>query len=126
MSGRIRRTSKGSFKNTNKYFNKTKEMPQRFRDIMDRYGQEGVSALQAATPKDTGLTASKWYYEIKNWGIVFLNSNVVGNSSIAVLLQFGHATRGGSYVTGVDYINPALRPVFNKIANALRKEVMSL
>lgn len=88
--------------------------------ILDRYGQEGVEALTAATPKDTGKTAASWSYEVRksneNISIVWTNTNIVDGVPIAVILQYGHGTRNGGYVEGTDYINPAMRPIFERIA----------
>ena len=86
----------------------------------------GVKALEDATPRDTGKTASSWYYEIENQNgkatISFHNSNVENNVSIAVILQYGHGTRNGGWVEGRDYINPAVQPVFDDIADKAWKE----
>lgn len=94
---------------------------------LDRYGREGVSALSAATPKDSGLTANSWYYTIErengSVSISFHNSNINKNVPIAIILQYGHGTRNGGYVEGIDYINPAIQPLFNKIAEDAWKEV---
>lgn len=94
---------------------------------LDKYGCEGVAALSAATPKDSGLTANSWYYKIERGkdsvSISFYNSNVNKGVPIAVILQYGHGTRNGGYVEGIDYINPAIQPVFNKIAEDAWKEV---
>lgn len=94
---------------------------------LEEYGQEGVNALREATPKDTGLTADSWYYEITEsdgrLAIQWLNRNVHNHVNVAVILQYGHGTGTGGYVTGVDYINPALRPVFDKIAKGVWEEV---
>jgi hypothetical protein len=94
---------------------------------LDRYGQEGVAALASATPVDSGLTARSWYYEIKrdrnSATISFLNSNIQNGVPIAVILQYGHGTRNGGWVQGRDYINPAIQPIFDKIANSAWKEV---
>lgn len=97
--------------------------------ILDRYGQAGVDALASATPKDSGLTASSWYYEYRMDGdtivIEWNNSNVVkGYFNVAMRLQTGHGTGTGGYVTGVDYINPALRPIFDKLADDAWAEVV--
>ena len=97
---------------------------------LDRYGREGVAALASATPVDSGLTASSWYYEIerKN-GIVtlsFKNSNIQNGVPIAIILQYGHGTRNGGWVQGRDYINPAIQPVFDKLATDAWKEVTKL
>lgn len=95
--------------------------------ILDKYGEEGVTALRSATPKDTGLTADSWEYRVTRGdgsvSIMFNNTNVQNGVPIAVILQYGHATRNGGYVQGIDYINPALRPIFEKIAEEAWEEV---
>lgn len=95
--------------------------------ILNEYGKKGVEALKAATPRDTGLTAESWYYEIQRGeGLIrlsFNNSNTNQGIPIAILIQYGHATRNGGFVEGIDYINPALRPVFDELAEKLWKEV---
>lgn len=93
----------------------------------DKYGQEGVRALQAATPVDTGKTAASWTYEVtqKN-GVIKIswkNSNIQNGVPIAIILQYGHATKNGGWVQGKDYINPALRPIFEKMAQEAWREV---
>lgn len=97
------------------------------KSIYTKYAEEGVKALEKATPKDTGLTASSWYYEIKNvkGGVIisWLNSNVNKNVPIAIIIQFGHGTGTGGYVKGTDYINPAMKNVFEEMANQLWEEV---
>ena len=94
---------------------------------LDKYGQAGVAALASATPTDTGKTASSWRYEIISTGsgfkIDFLNSNINENVNIALILQYGHGTGTGGYVAGRDYINPAIQPVFDKLADEAWKEV---
>lgn len=94
---------------------------------LDKYGREGVAALSAATPKESGLTANSWYYEIErskdSISISFHNSNVNKGVPIAIILQYGHGTRNGGYVEGIDYINPAIQPLFNKIAEDAWEEV---
>lgn len=116
---------KGDFKNLSSFLEKTKEKLNL--GLLDKYGREGVAALQAATPKDTGKTSESWYYKIerKNGSVslTFHNSNQNKGIPIAIILQYGHATRNGGYVEGVDYINPALRPIFDKIAEEAWKEV---
>lgn len=97
---------------------------------LDSYGREGLRALADATPVDTGLTAASWDYRITHtgiWvGIVWFNTNQAANGeSVAVLVQYGHATRGGTYISGYDYINPAMRPVFDKIVDNIWKKVKS-
>ncbi|MDD6486624.1 MAG: hypothetical protein PUF61_06765, partial [Spirochaetales bacterium] len=97
---------------------------------LDKFGQAGVDALAAATPKDSGKTASCWYYEITHRNgsssISFHNSNIQNGVPIAIILQYGHGTRNGGYVQGRDYINPAIRPLFDKIADNAWKEVTKL
>lgn len=94
--------------------------------FLDKYGQEGVMALQENTPKETGLTASSWYYEIvktnTGYSIQWKNSNIQNGVPIAIILQYGHATGTGGYVEGTDYINPAIGPIFERIAKNAWKE----
>ncbi len=94
---------------------------------LDKYGKAGVAALSSATPVDTGLTASSWSYEIENKNgsvrIIFKNSNIQNGVPIAIILQYGHGTRNGGWVEGRDYINPAIQPIFDEIANNAWKEV---
>lgn len=96
---------------------------------LDRYGREGVAALASATPVDTGLTANSWHYEIvRNNGytaINFHNTNFQNGVPIAIILQYGHATGNGGWVQGRDYINPAIQPIFDKLANEAWREVTS-
>lgn len=98
--------------------------------ILHKYGQQGVQALSLATPLDSGETATSWDYEIEQDGdsitIAWNNKNVNHGVNIAVILQYGHGTGTGGYVAGRDYINPALRPIFDDIADAVWKEVSSL
>ena len=95
---------------------------------LDKYGREGVEALASSTPVKTGLTASSWYYEIEDKrGTVelrFCNSNIQNGVPIAIILNYGHATRNGGWVEGRDYINPAIQPIFDKIAEDAWKEVI--
>lgn len=94
---------------------------------LDKYGREGVAALASATPRDTGLTAQSWYYKIENnkgsVSITFGNSNIQNGVPIAIILQYGHGTRNGGWVQGRDYINPAIQPIFDRIADSAWKEV---
>ena len=98
--------------------------------LKGQYGREGVAALASATPVDSGLTASSWYYEIINRNgtaqITFYNSNIQNGVPIAIILQYGHGTRNGGWVQGRDYINPAIQPIFDRIANDAWKEVTKL
>lgn len=124
----IKISLKGNFKNIEKFFDGAKNrLPQRIRSVLDRYGRQGVAALQMYTPKDSGETANSWKYEIFNLGIAWENTNTTSNgTSIAILLQYGHGTRNGGYVQGRDYINPALQPIFDEIADNCWKEVKNL
>ena len=116
-------------------FSKTMRFLERAKQVvhisdLDRYGRAGVAALKSATPVDTGLTADSWYYEIKNRNgtveITFNNSNIQNGVPIAIILQYGHATRNGGWVQGRDYINPAIQPIFDEIVKSAWKEVTSL
>lgn len=117
---------RGDFKKTDNFL--AKILKRDYVSILKKYGQEGVNALSKATPYDTGLTANSWYYEIEDTDnglrIYWKNSNVNKGVNVAVILQYGHGTGTGGYVEGVDYINPALKPVFQKIADGAWDEVM--
>ena len=119
-------THKGDFSPTTKFL--TKALQAKYDAILRRYGEEGVRRLSEATPVDTGRTASSWSYSVDvsrngSAAVSFSNSNVVKGVPIALILQYGHGTRNGGYVQGRDYINPALRPVFDEMAESLWKEV---
>lgn len=120
----IRVTSSGGFSKTEAFLRRARDFKLQ---ILRRYGEEGVRALSLATPKDTGETASSWYYQIKedktSTTIEWLNRHVEDGVPIAIILQYGHGTNGGGYVKGIDYINPAMRPLFEEIANSIWKEV---
>jgi hypothetical protein len=122
----VKLTHRGSFKNAERFFDNSKDLSRRLRTAFERYGAKGVEALQSATPKDSGATASSWSYTIEDWGIGFNNSNLEGGYPVAILIQYGHATKSGTYVQGVDYINPALRPIFDQIAEECSKELRRL
>lgn len=119
---------KGNFNKLTVFLEKA-DRTARLKDL-NKYGREGVAALASATPVDTGLTASSWYYEIKRQnGVValnFCNSNVNNGIPIAIILQYGHGTRNGGWVEGRDYINPAIQPIFDRIANDAWREVTKL
>lgn len=125
---KITLTSKGDFSKTVKSLNNMKKF--KMENILDKYGRQGVSALQSATPVDSGLTANSWSYKIETKGgrsvIYWNNSNINKGVNIAVILQYGHGTRNGGYVAGRDYINPAMRPIFDAIANEAWREVVKL
>lgn len=116
---------KGDFSKLTRYLERVKEAV-KLGDL-DRYGREGVAALASATPVESGKTANSWYYEIENNGkaakISFKNSNINKGVPIAIILQYGHGTRTGGWVQGRDYINPAIQPIFDKIAEQAWKEV---
>lgn len=116
---------RGSFKNLEKFLESATRAEIRAKLI--ETGERGVKALQDATPKLTGLTAASWYYEIVHGRdvtkIIWCNSNVQDGANIAVLLQYGHATGYGAYVEGNDYINPALKDLFKKMADEIWEEV---
>ena len=116
---------KGDFSELTRFLEKAKETVKI--GELDRYGREGVAALSSATPIDSGKTANSWFYEINrkpgSVSISFHNSNVVKGVPIAIILQYGHGTRNGGWVEGRDYINPAIQPIFDKIANNAWKEV---
>ena len=119
---------KGDFSKLTRYLEKAKEVV-KIGDL-DKYGREGVEALASATPVDTGLTASSWYYTITHAKdsvtITFNNSNIQNGVPIAIILFYGHATGNGGWVQGRDYINPAIQPVFDRIADNAWKEVTKL
>ena len=116
---------KGDFSKLTKFLERAKESV-KLGDL-DKYGRAGVEALVSATPVASGLTASSWYYEIENKNgsakITFLNRNIQNGVPIAIILQYGHGTGTGGWVQGRDYINPAIQPLFDKIADDAWKEV---
>lgn len=119
---------KGSFKNTELFLTKGSRL--NLSNILNKYGKEGVQALSAATPRDSGKTASLWDYKIvisdSRYSIIWINNNIVSGVPIAIILQYGHATGTGGYVEGVDYINPALKPIFDRLADEAWKEIKQL
>ena len=119
---------KGDFSKLTRYFERVKKTARL--SILDKYGREGVAALSSATPVDTGETAKSWYYKIEHTNgsarIVFCNSHINEGVPIAIILQYGHGTGTGGWVEGIDYINPAIQPIFNKIADAAWKEVTKI
>ena len=119
-------SQKGDFTKSISFLNKAKNLHLN----LDKYGVEGVSALKNATPIDSGETANSWTYKIITGGgkttINWYNNNIVNGVNIAVILQYGHGTRNGGFVSGRDYINPVMRPLFDKIADSAWKEVSKL
>ena len=118
-------THKGDLSKTTRFLERAKEVVRM--SNLDKFGQEGVAALASATPVESGKTANSWYYEIEHTNgsvkISFCNSNVNKGVPIAIILQYGHGTRNGGWVEGRDYINPAIQPIFDKIANEMWREV---
>ena len=127
MGGRIiSMTQKGNFRKTDRFLHGL--IGYHYERRMKYYAEKGVQALKAATPKDSGETAESWSYEIvKEPGrtaVYWRNSHVVNGTNIAIILQYGHATRNGGFVEGIDYINPAIRPIFEEMAREAWKEVV--
>ena len=122
----IRLDCPGDFKSTEQWLRKFNT--KRLISKLSKYGEMGVSALREATPKDTGLTAASWGYELEfsdnRAEIHWINTNFNHYVNIAIILQYGHGTGTGGWVEGRDYINPAMRPVFDKIAESAWKEVV--
>jgi len=115
---------RGNFRNTERFLrrNRSRVLP-----ILDKYGQQGVSELAAATPKDTGKTASSWHYEVtttkSGYSVRWYNTNMVSGTPIVILIQYGHGTKGGRFVAGRDFINPVIVPIFDNLAEEMWKEV---
>lgn len=115
----------GDFKHTELFFKRAKNL--RIEELLNQYGREGVTALVAATPIDTGKTSQSWDYRIKrsnrSLSIEWFNTNIVDGVPIAVIIQYGHGTQRGGYVQGIDYVNPAMKDIFKKFADTIWKEV---
>ena len=120
-------TQKGNFKKTNRFLHNLIE--HHYMDRMRFYGELGVEELRRATPQDSGETAKSWSYEIVEekgtTSIYWKNDHYNNGVNIAIILQYGHATRNGAWVEGTDYINPALKPIFDRKAQEAWKEVVS-
>lgn len=123
----LRFRQKGNFRKTENFLNRMAK--EDYLKILNRYGIAGVDVLRTATPKDSGKTAASWGYEIEETStgvkLVFTNSNINNGVNIAIILQYGHGTGTGGYVQGRDYINPAIRPIFDSIAEEAWREVRS-
>lgn len=121
----FRATSTGSFDKTVSFLNKLKSG--KMFDNLNRYGRVGVDALSRATPQDTGLASNSWGYQVSQTtdkvSISWFNTDVEGGVNIAIIIQYGHGTGTGGYVQGRDYINPAMRPVFDKILDDVWRQV---
>lgn len=124
---RVKFEVSGGFTKTERFLNRIKR--REYLNVLDEFGRDGVQALRNATPVNSGATAEAWDYEIKRTRdyteIVWTNSNINDGVPIAVILQYGHGTGTGGYVQGRDYINPAIRPIFDKIAEKAWKVVTS-
>lgn len=116
---------KGDFSKTTNWLKKHRRL--KFISNLNKYGEMGVRALADATPRDTGVTADSWGYTIEpgegSVTITWTNSNINNGVNIAIILQYGHGTGTGGYVQGIDYINPAMQPIFDSIAKAAWEEV---
>ena len=121
----VKVNQKGDFKRITTYLVNTKS--KKLLKKLDEFGRIGVEALRNATPVDSGLTASSWYYEVKQTArgasLAFHNSNVNKHVNVAIILQYGHGTGTGGWVEGRDYINPAIQPIFDRLADEAWKEV---
>lgn len=128
MASIIQFKQKGDFSKTESFLKKLRKLD--LDSVLEKYGKLGVQALANATPVDTGKTAASWDYKIeKGKGVVTItwtNSNVNNGVPIALLIQYGHGTGTGGYVQGRDYIKPAIRPIFDELADALWEEVAKL
>jgi hypothetical protein len=124
----IRFKHTGNFQRTENFLNKIRHKD--FKSTLAKYGTQGVNALSSSTPVDSSLTANSWDYEIKvfrgGFKIIWSNSNVVDGIPVAILIQYGHGTRSGRFVEGRDFINPAMRPIFDSLVENLWKEVVDL
>lgn len=122
MGKMITFTNRGNFAKTFDFLRAQKKLT---RTALEYYGQKGVEALSRATPKDTGLTSRSWYYEIVpakgGATLQWLNSNISKYVPVAILIQYGHATGTGGWVEGVDYINPAIKPIFDELSEYVWK-----
>ena len=118
----------GKFVKTTAFFEKLSRF--KVLEILNRYGQMGVEALRSVTPTDSGVTAASWYYttgqQNSQYYLDFHNSHVEDGVPIAIILQYGHGTRTGGYVAGRDYINPVIKPIFDRILEDVRREVKAL
>lgn len=121
----IRFEQKGNFSKLDRYFKRVRNTVDNL--DLEEFGKRGVAALSSATPVKTGLAASSWYYTItktkNSTTINFNNSDIENGAPIAIILQYGHATRNGGWVEGRDYINPSIQPIFDELANNAWREV---
>lgn len=126
----IKVSGNSPFSKTEAYLKKLKKSDAKIKKVLDKYGKIGVEKLSIKTPVRTGLTAASWYYKVESengvYKLIFCNSNVQNGIPIAIILDTGHATKNGGWVAGRNYINPALAPVFDKLASDMRMEVTKL
>ena len=131
MSDAVVMTSKGDYSKITRYLHQENRL-KKITEILQKYGDEGVKALAAATPIKSGKTAASWKYRIRTddanriASLSFWNTNVNKGVPIALILQYGHGTGTGGYVEGRDYINPAIQPIFDKISEEVWKEVIAI
>lgn len=125
----IKISSSGSTRKTQSFLNNLSAIDSHIRSALDAAGRRGVEVLSSATPVDSSITANSWTYEVDSSGgkhsISWINTNRQGGVNIAVILQYGHGTGTGGWVSGRDYINPAIRPIFDEIAEDVWKKVKS-
>ena len=121
----IKFVQKGDFSNLERFINRV--LRKDYLNVLEKYGQLGVQMLSEYIPKDSGKTAASWSYQIVGengkTSLVWTNSNINKGVPIAIILQYGHGTRNGGYVSGMDYINPAMRPIFEELADKVWREV---
>lgn len=125
MTKIIKFKHKGNFNKTEKFLTNAQSI--NLQKICEKYAQQGVNALRSATPMDTGETAYSWDYSIKvgprGCKVTWVNNNIENGFTVAILIQYGHGTRNGGYVQGIDYVNPAIQPIFEKMTEDLWREV---
>lgn len=117
----------GDFKKTTTFLGRLRDLY--YKRILDKYGKLGVEALSAATPVDSGETADSWVYEVistkDGYKLTFTNTHTKNGVNIVMLLEYGHATRSGTFVEGRNFVKPAARPIFDKVVEDVWKEVRS-
>ncbi len=119
---------RGNFDKTERFLNRAAKI--NVEAVLRSYGEKGILALSQATPVDSGETAHSWTYKIiihqKGYQLIWINTHMVDGAPVAILLQYGHGTRNGTYVQGRDYINPAMKPILDSLSQELWKEVTRL
>lgn len=123
-------SQKGDWEKTEKWLRRNQHQSVMLESIFNKYGEQGVIALQNATPVKSGKTRDSWSYTIDktdgHYKLAWTNSNVNNGVNIAIILQYGHGTRSGTYIQGIDYINPALKEIFQQMSLDIDKEVTSV